>query len=369
MHELTGITLHQDVLIEHGSLRAVVWDQISHCWDAELAALIDDARSALQAHSTHAERDAWWWAQGPEIDPTAAGEWDTQRTFVRWVLEEAEAEAARREAGASGSPAPPADRPLGSHGTSGALVVPEGAPREGERFVPLLTHRGVVIEEILSSDTPSTEEQVQDHDEWVVLLDGMAVLEVDGARLSLVPGEHLAIPAGTPHRVLTTAQGTRWLAVHIHGEDAEPRRGRRPRMHVRTVVVKMGGRALTGSRTSGAVPGQRQDGASGDAMPWIVLVLSGVLEAVWATALGRSEGLTRLTPSVVFIVGLTLSMAGLAYAMRTLPVGTSYAIWVGIGAALTVAYGMATGTETVSLIKVLLLLGIVGCVVGLKAVH
>jgi quaternary ammonium compound-resistance protein SugE len=104
-------------------------------------------------------------------------------------------------------------------------------------------------------------------------------------------------------------------------------------------------------------------------MSWLVLVLSGVLEAVWATALGRSEGLTRLLPSLTFGVTLVLSMAGLAYAMRELPIGTSYAVWVGIGATLTVAVGMATGTESVSLVKVLLLAGIVGCVVGLKVVH
>ena len=70
-------------------------------------------------------------------------------------------------------------------------------------------------------------------------------------------------------------------------------------------------------------------------MSWIVLVLSGVLEAVWATALGRSEGFTRLAPTVVFLVALAASMVGLAYAMRGLPVGTAYAVWVGIGAALT----------------------------------
>jgi quaternary ammonium compound-resistance protein SugE len=102
---------------------------------------------------------------------------------------------------------------------------------------------------------------------------------------------------------------------------------------------------------------------------WFVLVLSGVLEAVWATALGRSEGLSRLVPSVVFVVALVLSMAGLAFAMRDLPVGTSYAVWVGIGAVLTVAYAMATGTESVSVVKVLLLAGIVGCVIGLKVLH
>ncbi len=104
-------------------------------------------------------------------------------------------------------------------------------------------------------------------------------------------------------------------------------------------------------------------------MSWLVLVLSGVLEAVWATALGRSEGFTRLGPSVLFGVALVLSMAGLAYAMRELPVGTSYAVWVGIGAVLTVVYAMITGAESASVVKLLLLGGIVGCVVGLKLVH
>ncbi|GMA21313.1 multidrug efflux SMR transporter [Arsenicicoccus piscis] len=104
-------------------------------------------------------------------------------------------------------------------------------------------------------------------------------------------------------------------------------------------------------------------------MSWIVLVLSGVLEAVWATALGRSEGFSRVGPSIVFAVALVASMAGLAFAMRELPVGTSYAVWVGIGAGLTVAYAMATGTEPVSVAKVFFLLLIIAGVVGLKLVH
>jgi len=104
-------------------------------------------------------------------------------------------------------------------------------------------------------------------------------------------------------------------------------------------------------------------------MAWIVLVVAGSLEAVWAVALGKTEGLTRLAPTVVFLVALTASMAGLAYAMRTLPIGTSYATWVGIGAAITVAFSMATGDESVSITKVLLLVGLVGCVVGLKFAH
>ncbi|PPF17484.1 multidrug efflux SMR transporter [Rathayibacter sp. AY1A7] len=104
-------------------------------------------------------------------------------------------------------------------------------------------------------------------------------------------------------------------------------------------------------------------------MSWIVLILSGVLEAVWATALGKSEGFTRLGPSVVFGVGVVASMAGLAYAMRELPTGTAYAVWVGIGASLTVLYGMFFGGEGFSLVRTLLVLGIVGCVVGLRLVH
>lgn len=104
-------------------------------------------------------------------------------------------------------------------------------------------------------------------------------------------------------------------------------------------------------------------------MSWLVLVVSGVLEAVWAVALGRTEGFTRLGPSVVFLVAISASMAGLAYAMRVIPIGTAYAVWVGIGAALTVGFSMVAGEESVSVVKVLLLLGLIGCVVGLKLAH
>ncbi|MET0297238.1 MAG: multidrug efflux SMR transporter [Microbacterium sp.] len=103
-------------------------------------------------------------------------------------------------------------------------------------------------------------------------------------------------------------------------------------------------------------------------MSWVILILSGVLEAVWATALGKSEGFTKLWPTVVFGVGLVLSMGGLAWAMRDISTGTAYAVWVGIGASLTVAYAMITGDESFSIVKMLLILGLVGCVVGLKMV-
>ena len=103
-------------------------------------------------------------------------------------------------------------------------------------------------------------------------------------------------------------------------------------------------------------------------LSWIVLVVAGVLEAVWATALGKSEGFTKVVPTVVFGVALVVSMGGLAFALREIPTGTGYAVWVGIGASLTVVYAMATGAESVSVVKILLILGLVGCVVGLKLV-
>lgn len=103
-------------------------------------------------------------------------------------------------------------------------------------------------------------------------------------------------------------------------------------------------------------------------LAWIVLIVSGAFEAVWATALGKSEGFTKLWPTVTFAVACVISMAGLAWALREIPTGTGYAVWVAIGASLTVIYAMITGTEAVSLIKILLLLGLVGCVIGLKLV-
>ena len=103
-------------------------------------------------------------------------------------------------------------------------------------------------------------------------------------------------------------------------------------------------------------------------MAWLILIISGILEALWATALGKSAGFTKLWPSVIFAGALALSMGGLAWAMREIPIGTAYAVWVGIGAALTVAWSMITGDTIVSWLKILLLLGLIGCVVGLKLV-
>lgn len=103
-------------------------------------------------------------------------------------------------------------------------------------------------------------------------------------------------------------------------------------------------------------------------MSWFILIASGVLEAVWASALAASKGFRRPRPTILFAVSLVASMAGLAYAMTDLPTGTAYAVWVGIGATLTVVWAMITRTDAPSLARILLLLLLVGCVVGLKAV-
>lgn len=103
-------------------------------------------------------------------------------------------------------------------------------------------------------------------------------------------------------------------------------------------------------------------------MAWVVLVLSGMMEAVWATALGKSDGFTNPIPTIVFFIGLAASMIGLGWATKTLPIGTAYAVWVGIGAALTVIYAMVSGAEPVSVAKIVLITVLVGCFVGLKLV-
>jgi quaternary ammonium compound-resistance protein SugE len=105
---------------------------------------------------------------------------------------------------------------------------------------------------------------------------------------------------------------------------------------------------------------------SKNAAAWLILLGSAVLEAVWATALGLSDGFSQALPTLVFAVTATLSMVGLGMAVKSIPLGTAYAVWVGVGAALTVGWAMATGVEPASPLKLLFLAGIVGCAAGLK---
>ncbi|ATB30345.1 DMT family transporter [Melittangium boletus] len=100
-------------------------------------------------------------------------------------------------------------------------------------------------------------------------------------------------------------------------------------------------------------------------MAWFVLILSGVLESAWALALKKSDGFTRLVPSVTFLVLAVLSFVGLAWAMKSLPAGPSYAVWTGIGAALTAALGILFLGEAVSVVKLVSIGFIITGVVGL----
>jgi|HubBroStandDraft_6_1064221.scaffolds.fasta_scaffold1304076_2 mannose-6-phosphate isomerase-like protein (cupin superfamily) len=101
----------------------------------------------------------------------------------------------------------------------GRLENPDDAPVSGERVVTLLERPGAVIEQILSGALPQPLDFDQDHDEWVVVLEGHARLGLDGRELELHAGDWLLIPAGQPHRVLETRPGTSWLAVHVRNQD------------------------------------------------------------------------------------------------------------------------------------------------------
>ncbi|XTR50999.1 DMT family transporter [Pseudarthrobacter sp. So.54] len=106
-------------------------------------------------------------------------------------------------------------------------------------------------------------------------------------------------------------------------------------------------------------------------MSWLILILSGSLEAVWAAALHRTSqvsGRRRIKPAAIFLVSVLASTGGLAIAMQSIPTGTAYAVWVGVGVVLTSAYAMATKVEPATGGRILLLGGIVACVAGLKLV-
>ena len=95
-------------------------------------------------------------------------------------------------------------------------------------------------------------------------------------------------------------------------------------------------------------------------MAWIILAVAGVLEVVWAFAMKQSEGFTRLTPSVVTIGAMIVSFALLSWSMRTLPLGTAYAVWTGIGAVGAFIVGIVVLGEAATPPRILAALMIVG---------
>ena len=96
------------------------------------------------------------------------------------------------------------------------LFLDAATPGGDERFDVLLSHRNLVVERIVSPATDTARAYVQTQDEWVVLLRGEAVLTVSGKLVALGAGDHVFLPAGTPHTVEHTTDGAMWLAVHLH---------------------------------------------------------------------------------------------------------------------------------------------------------
>jgi quaternary ammonium compound-resistance protein SugE len=101
-------------------------------------------------------------------------------------------------------------------------------------------------------------------------------------------------------------------------------------------------------------------------MAWVLLLIAGLLEIVWAIGLKYTEGFTRLWPSVLTLVAMTGSVVLLGIAMKSLPVGTSYAVWVGVGAVGTAILGIVLFGESANAGRLLSLGLIVAGIVGLK---
>ena len=100
--------------------------------------------------------------------------------------------------------------------------------------------------------------------------------------------------------------------------------------------------------------------------PWLALLAGGLCEAGFTTSLRHIDGGRNIGAVVAFLISISASMGLLALAGRHIPMGTAYAVWAGIGAASTVIIGMAFYAEPISLVRALLIAGLVGCIIGLK---
>jgi len=104
-------------------------------------------------------------------------------------------------------------------------------------------------------------------------------------------------------------------------------------------------------------------------MAWIYLLIAGVLEVVWAVAMKYSEGWTKLYPSIFTIVSMAIGFYFLSVSVKTLPLGTAYAVWTGIGTIGTVVFGIIFFKEPFDVIKAVCILLIVIGIVGLRVFH
>lgn len=101
-------------------------------------------------------------------------------------------------------------------------------------------------------------------------------------------------------------------------------------------------------------------------MNWILLLIAGVFEVIWAVGLKYTNGFTKLWPSVGVVIAMIISVVLLAYAMRELPVGTAYAIWVGVGAIGTAVVGMMLLGDPISTGRIVSLVLVASGIIGLK---
>jgi len=101
-------------------------------------------------------------------------------------------------------------------------------------------------------------------------------------------------------------------------------------------------------------------------MSWIFLLIAGLFEIVWAVGLKYTEGFTRLVPSIYTGLAMIVSFICLSYALRTIPIGTGYAVWTGIGAAGTLLFGMFFLGEARDPIRIGCILTIIACIIVLK---
>lgn len=102
-------------------------------------------------------------------------------------------------------------------------------------------------------------------------------------------------------------------------------------------------------------------------MPWILLVIAGLLEAGWAIGLKHTDGFTKFVPSVLTVVGIVASMYLLALAARTVPIGTAYAVWVGIGTFGAIILGMLCLGELINVARLFFLVLLLVAIIGLKS--
>jgi quaternary ammonium compound-resistance protein SugE len=101
-------------------------------------------------------------------------------------------------------------------------------------------------------------------------------------------------------------------------------------------------------------------------MAWLILIIAGLFESCWAVGLVYTKGFTKLWPTVFVIVTLAISMWLLAVAARTIPIGTAYAVWVGIGACSTAIYGIWRFSEDASPARIVFLALLIVAIIGLK---